>query len=176
MIAQPEVVKAGAVSFSWTDGSTAGGAIAANISTGVCSPTGLRFALPLKAGKATLNLWAGVSGGTLSINASVGGAEIYSEELTAAPSDYLGGILRSNRFEINIPATAAIAAAAAGELVVDIAVSKPFIPPPPPAPPPPPPLKPCDPKAGEGMCMAAPSTCTKATWYAHKRLNPHPSL
>jgi formylglycine-generating enzyme required for sulfatase activity len=123
-ITPPPVVSAGVVSFSWTDGSTAGGVSAANISTGLCSPTGLRFVLPLTAsqGRCVLTLWAGASSGTLAVNATIGGgAPFYSERLEAAPSDYTNQIMRSNRWDIHLPAQSA-----AADLVVDLTVSKPY--------------------------------------------------
>ena len=139
----PLVAKAGVVSFSWSDGT--GTATAANLSTGVCSPTGLRFTMPLTALDTTvakvLSLWAGVSAGTLIVNASfAGGAAIYAEELAATPSDVSNAILRSNRWDIHLPAGAF---QSAGDLTIDLAVTVPPPPPPQPPAPPPAPLPPC---------------------------------
>lgn len=102
----PSVVSAGAVSFAWSDGSAPRSS--ANISTGLCSPSGLRFTLPAKTllasaavagGGRTLTIWAGVSAGTLRVNASLGTSPpFYTEELAAAPSDVRNKILRSNRY------------------------------------------------------------------------------
>ena len=91
-------------------------------------------------------------GGTLTVNASVGGEVVYAEELAAAPSDYHGNILRSNRWLINLPASAATDAAA--ELIVEFAVKKPYIPPPPPPPPAPRPLPAC----ASALCLELSST------------------
>ena len=67
-IVPPAVVSAGVVSFSWTDGGSEGDKQAANVSTGLCHATGLRFAMPLKsAGKSTLTIWAGVHAGRLKL-------------------------------------------------------------------------------------------------------------
>lgn len=165
------VISAGAVAFSWSDASSntalGGGTDAANVSTGLCSPTGLRFALPLKAAASsvqdgapgfTLTLWAGVMGGTLTVNASIGGEVVYAEMLVAAPSDYSGNILRSNRWVIHVPSSV-VAANAASEVLVDFAVETPYIPPPPPPPPAPPPLPAC----ASALCLDLSSTCAAGT-------------
>ena len=161
--AQPQIVKAGAVSFSFTDGNAAGGASAENITTGLCSPSSLRFTLPVPASQAAhLTLWAGVFAGTLLVNASFAGTEIYSEELTAAPSDFTTAVLRSNRFDFFVPATARNSTSlheGASQLLIDLTVLKPRIPPPPPPPPPPAPLKKCVPVAPAQMCLDPPGTC-----------------
>ena len=144
----PPVVSAGAVSFSWTDGDGGAAAAANNISTGLCSPSGLRFTLPAKAFQAdiggdgelaaasgrTLTIWAGVSAGTLQVNASLLGSSslsppFYKEELAAAPSDLKGNVLRSNKWVFNMPISTAAATDgyvdAAPDLVVDFVVKKP---------------------------------------------------
>ena len=95
------MVSQGAVSFSWSGGSAGTSTTAANISTGLCSAGGLRFVLPSSAlarhglgatrkgegdvGGSTLTIWAGARGGTLRVNASLGGQPVYLEELHAAP-------------------------------------------------------------------------------------------
>ena len=114
---------------------------------------GLRFVLAdFKAG-GTLRIWAGVSGGSLTVNASVGGKQFYTEELVATPSDYFGKVLRSNVFTLrNVPAVSAT-----GRLIVDFTVQKPRMPPPPPPPPAPPPPPPCK----QAMCVSMSSCSSK---------------
>jgi hypothetical protein len=124
-IHSPVVAQAGVVSLSWVGGAGANGS-AANSSSGVCSQQGLRLSVRVQgtAKARTLTVWAGVSAGTLSVNASLAGVAVYAEELAAAPSDNALSILRSNRWTLRLPASDTTAV-----LAVEFAASLPKTPP-----------------------------------------------